>query len=140
MATVEMRSVRWMTLRYGSGSSLREALPTCMFAGVCCCADRATCQAIPVREALQSVYRIDRDKTLRDLCLFAFMLVLYAFITTNVLDVHEAWSTDAAVSDLLLDEEFGGVRMTCTTTQPRTLADSALTAFAVLSGLPQELL
>lgn len=67
-------------------------------------------QGIPVREGLQALHRIVRYKTIRDFSIFAVFLMLYAFVTLNVIDVHQAWSTDAAVEDLFLDEEFGPVR------------------------------
>jgi len=66
-------------------------------------------QALPVRETLQNIHRIQRDKSIRDFWLFMVLMFSFVGISFNLLDAHNCWSTDAALEDLFLDEEFGTV-------------------------------
>ena len=63
-------------------------------------------QGIPVRETLQALYKINRDKTLKEFCLFLVWSLLFVSIVFAVNDVHTTFATNDALLDLFLDEEF----------------------------------
>ena len=63
-------------------------------------------QGIPVREALQAMYKINRDKTLKEAFLFLCWTVLFVGIVFAVNDIHLTFSTNDSLIDLFLDEEF----------------------------------
>ena len=63
-------------------------------------------QGIPIREGLQGMYRIERDRTIRRCGLFTLHFALLLFIVSNVYDVHVAFTTNDAITDLFLDEPF----------------------------------
>lgn len=63
-------------------------------------------QAIPVRDGIQSIYRVHRDSVVRNAIVFAVFFATFIFISFQAYDVHTASTTDLAILDLLLDEEF----------------------------------
>lgn len=66
-------------------------------------------QGLPVRELLQSMYKINRDKTVLELLVFGAFMGVFFSIVVSIHNVHLAASTNESLIDLLLDEEFPDV-------------------------------
>ncbi len=67
-------------------------------------------KAIPVRDALQAVYKIYRDRKAREALYFLLFVAMFLGITQNVVDVQVEFGSNNALMDLLLDEEFPGTQ------------------------------
>jgi len=65
---------------------------------------------LPVREGLQSLYRIARDKSISECMLFLVLLSCFILCSTLLFPVHQMYGSTTAVADLLLDEEFPGAQ------------------------------
>jgi len=59
-----------------------------------------------VRDLLQASFKLFRDASIVDALVFVVYFGLFLAITYMALDVHTAFTTDDAVNDLFLDEEF----------------------------------
>jgi hypothetical protein len=64
---------------------------------------------IPVRELLQSMFKIQRDKALGEAFVYFCYVALFLLIIMMINDVHVAQTTNEALIDLFLDEEFPDV-------------------------------
>lgn len=65
---------------------------------------------LPVREGLQSLYKIARDKSIAECLLFVLLLACFIISCTLLFPVHKMYGSAAAISDLILDEEFPGAQ------------------------------
>lgn len=61
---------------------------------------------LPLREALQSLYRIKRDKAIGECLRFSCFTCVMLLVVWLAFTPHIAFSANAALTDLLLDEEF----------------------------------
>lgn len=63
-------------------------------------------RGIPVREALQTMYALRRDKAFRELLLYTVFFGLFIVVSHMMMDIHRAYEQDDTVIDRLFDEEF----------------------------------
>jgi hypothetical protein len=63
-------------------------------------------RGIPVREALQSVYKVHRDKVIKEGVLFLAWFGVLVALTTYVNDVSTAYAAGSAVINLVRDQEM----------------------------------
>ncbi|KAA0168756.1 hypothetical protein FNF27_07106 [Cafeteria roenbergensis] len=63
---------------------------------------------LPVRQMLSSMYEIERQKRLGEVAVFFGLFAIFGIIAFQLYDVGVAYKTNAALEDLLLDEEFPG--------------------------------
>ena len=61
-------------------------------------------QGLPLREALQSLFIIYRDKMIREASIFGVYFLLFMLIAWQIWDVHAAFVTNAALQNLLIDQ------------------------------------
>ena len=66
--------------------------------------------ALPVREMVQVMYTIKRDRTVWDAIIFSLYTIIFIAIIGQLYDVNMANNTNNAIMDLLLDEEFPGAQ------------------------------
>ncbi len=66
--------------------------------------------ALPVREMVQVMYTIKRDRTVWDAIIFSLYTIIFVAIIGQLYDVNMANNTNNAIMDLLLDEEFPGAQ------------------------------
>ena len=59
-----------------------------------------------MREGLQVLYKIRRDKFLSELLIFLLFFFVFLGIIYEAYDVHQAFEGDNAIKGILLDEEF----------------------------------
>jgi len=71
-----------------------------------CVRARSRRQGLPVRESLQVMYKINRDKTVLEGLLFMLWCLVYFFVVMAVNEVDLIYSSNAAIYNLLLDEEI----------------------------------
>eukprot|EP01029_Cantina_marsupialis_P003827 TRINITY_DN13859_c0_g1_i1.p1 TRINITY_DN13859_c0_g1~~TRINITY_DN13859_c0_g1_i1.p1 ORF type:complete len:852 (-),score=226.48 TRINITY_DN13859_c0_g1_i1:160-2715(-) len=67
-------------------------------------------KGIPIREGLQALFNIKRSKFCSEALVFAVFFCTILVICLLTYDVHEAFSTNDAIVDLFLDEEFEGAQ------------------------------
>lgn len=65
-------------------------------------------QGIPLREALQSVYAVNRDSQVLQAALFTVWMLVAIAVLYMMNNVHVSYSTNNALIDLFIDEEFDG--------------------------------
>jgi hypothetical protein len=61
---------------------------------------------IPVREILQQIYHHKRDKTVKDCWIYFLYTIVFVAVVYQINNSKDAYSTNAAVFSLFLDEEF----------------------------------
>ncbi|CAE7315498.1 pkd2 [Symbiodinium sp. KB8] len=66
--------------------------------------------ALPVREMVQVMYSIRRDRTVVDAVIFTVYTLVFVAIIGQLYNVNMANNTNAAIMDLFLDEEFPGAQ------------------------------
>ena len=65
-------------------------------------------QGIPVRDLVQATFKLFRDARIVDAIVFSLYFSLFLSILYLSFEVHLAFTTDDAMMDLFLDEEFEG--------------------------------
>jgi hypothetical protein len=65
-------------------------------------------KGLPLREALQELFLVRRDKTFAEAVLFLLYGLVFAFVTYSIQNPPGAYEVNAALSDLFLDEEIPG--------------------------------
>jgi hypothetical protein len=67
-----------------------------------------TSQGLPSREMLQTLYKLNRDRTVLEALTFLLWCVVFIGLAIAVNDVHLVYSSNASLFNQLLDEEFPG--------------------------------
>lgn len=81
-------------------------------------------QGIPLREALQSVYAVNRDSQVLQAALFTVWMLVAIAVLYMMNNVHVSYSTNNALIDLFIDEEFDGASY-ATHARQHTQSDSS---------------
>ena len=70
--------------------------------------DRLPVQGLPVRESLQVMYKINRDKTVIEALLFCVWCIVFYLIVNAVNEVQVVFTTNDALNGALLQQQWPG--------------------------------